>query len=139
MEMASKLTHIRFSKGKLIDSPSSTFSYLQNMVSQYDREVFGALFLDTKNRIIRCEALFMGSLNSASVHPRVVVKRALELNVSCVIAYHNHPSGDPTPSDADVRITHKLKEALALLDIRLLDHIVVGSEGCVSLAEQGHV
>jgi len=94
------------------------------------------LFLDAKNRVIEYEELFFGTIDSASVHPRIIVQRALQLNASAVIVAHNHPSGEPQPSRADETITLRLKEALALVDIRLLDHLVVGDQ-CLSLAERG--
>ena len=102
-------------------------------------EHFGVAFLTNRHQLIAFEILFKGTVDGASVHPRVVVRRALELNAASVIFAHNHPSGDPSPSQADQRITAKLKEALALVDVRVLDHLIVGSrlEESVSLAERG--
>jgi len=100
-------------------------------------EVFACIFLDTRHRIIRYEALFRGTIDGATVHPREVVKRALDLDAAAVIAGHNHPSGDCEPSEADRNITLKLKESLGLLDIRLLDHLIVSRSGHASLAERG--
>lgn len=100
-------------------------------------ECFAGLFLDTRHRLIRFERLFNGTVDGASVYPRVVVRRALELNAAAIIFTHNHPSGIAEPSHDDVRITARLKEALALVDIRVLDHIVVGMESSISMAEQG--
>ena len=102
-------------------------------------EHFAAAFLTNRHQLIAFEILFRGTVDGASVHPRVVVRRALELNAAAVLFAHNHPSGDPNPSQADQRITAKLKEALALLDVRVLDHLIVGSrlEDTVSLAERG--
>ncbi len=102
-------------------------------------EVFSAVFLDSQHRVIRFEELFRGTIDSASVYPREVVKQALACNAAAVILVHNHPSGDPAPSDADRRITQRLIEALGLVEIRVIDHIVVGSEGCTSFAELGYI
>jgi len=139
LDMALKLARGRLSKGRKIEQPSSAFSYMQTLMHEYEHEVFGVLFLDTKHRVIRFEELFKGTLDAASVYPREVTKRALELNAAAVILVHNHPSGDPEPSEADKRITHRLRDALSLVDIRTLDHVVVAYEGCVSLAERGYL
>jgi DNA repair protein RadC len=101
--------------------------------------VFACLFLDTRHRLIRYEALFRGSIDGATVHPREVVKRALHHNAAAMIVGHNHPSGVAEPSEADRGITLKLVRALELVEIRLLDHLVVGREGHVSLAELGWI
>jgi DNA repair protein RadC len=106
-------------------------------MSKYEREVFGSIFLNTQYRIISFEELFYGTINAANIHPREVVKRALELNAAAIIFVHNHPSGDSSPSDADVQITIVLREALNLIDVRVLDHIVVGANECVSMTECG--
>ena len=137
LHMALKLARSRLSKGRKIERPSSSFSYLQALMHNYEHEVFGVLFLDQRHRVIRFEELFKGTLDTASVYPREVIKRALELNAAAVILVHNHPSGDPEPSGADEYITHRLRDALSLVDIRTLDHVVVASQGCVSLAERG--
>jgi DNA repair protein RadC len=100
-------------------------------------EVFACLFLDNKNRVIQYEELFYGTIDSSAVHPRQVVKRALYHNAAAAIVAHNHPSGVAEPSRADELITLRLKEALALIDVRLLDHIVIGDGQTVSLAERG--
>lgn len=129
----------RLSRGRKLTQPTQVFEYLQILLHDVEHEVFSALFLDTQHRVIRFEALFRGTIDAASVYPREVVKQALACNAAAVILVHNHPSGDPTPSDADRRITQRLKEALGLVEIRLIDHIVVGSEGCESLAERGYL
>ncbi|KJS08440.1 MAG: DNA repair protein [Gammaproteobacteria bacterium BRH_c0] len=100
-------------------------------------EYFACLFLDSQHRLIAFEHLFRGTIDGASVYPRVVVRRCLELNASAVIMTHNHPSGVTEPSRDDTAITRRLKEALALIDVRVLDHIVVGVEGTTSMAERG--
>lgn len=137
LQMARQLSRDRLAKGRKIEQPAIAFGYLQALMRDYQQEVFGALFLDNRHRVIRFEELFKGTLDAASVYPREVTKRALELNAAAIILVHNHPSGDPEPSEADKWITARLREALALVDVRTLDHVVVGTEGCVSLAERG--
>ena len=100
-------------------------------------EVFAALFLDTRHRVICFEELFSGTIDGASVHPREVVRRALAHNAAAVILSHNHPSGVAEPSDADRRVTERLRDALSLVDVRVLDHIVVGDRETASFAERG--
>ncbi|CAI0910378.1 DNA repair protein RadC [Serratia entomophila] len=102
-----------------------------------EREEFIVLYLNQQNQLIAHETLFTGTINSTEVHPREVVKRALYFNAAAVIIAHNHPSGDPTPSQADKTITLRLMQALALVDIHLLDHLVVGGMEIVSFAERG--
>jgi len=114
----------------------TTKRYLQLRFAREPNELFACAYLDTRHRLIELAELFHGTIDGCSVHPRVVAQRALAVGASACIA-HNHPSGDPTPSMADIRITHRIREALELLDIRLLDHIVVGREGVVSLAARG--
>lgn len=100
-------------------------------------EHFGCMFLDNQHRLIHYETLFNGTIDGAAIYPRVVVRAALLLNAAAVIFTHNHPSGLPEPSQADIDITRRLKSALGTIDIRVLDHLVVGSEGTVSFAERG--
>jgi len=119
------------------DSAQSVRTYLQLELRDQAREIFHALFLDGRHRLICAESLFFGTINSATVHVREVVKRGLELNAAALIIAHNHPSGIAEPSQADIRLTEHLKEALALVDIRLLDHFVVGDGEPLSLAERG--
>lgn len=112
---------------------------IDTRLDAYEYEVFALLMLDGKHRVIAFIELFRGSLDGANVYPRDVVKIALEHIAAAMILVHNHPSGDPEPSQADRTLTDKLKEALNLVGVRTLDHIVVGREGCVSLAEQGYL
>jgi DNA repair protein RadC len=105
----------------------------------YEHEVFALLLLDSKHRVIRFEELFRGTLDSASVYPREIVKVALEHNAAAIVLVHNHPSGDPEPSHADRVLTSRLKQALEMVGVRTLDHIIVGAEGCVSLAELNQI
>ena len=111
--------------------------FLRLRLAGHRNEVFGAIFLTTRLRILDTADLFQGTVDSAAVYPRVVVQRALEINASAALVFHNHVSGSPEPSSADCAITDRLKQALALVDIRLLDHIVVADSGTVSLAERG--
>jgi len=119
--------------------PKEVFSHLQALLADYEHEVFALLMLDSRHRVIAFEELFRGTLDGASVYPREVVKLALEHNAAALILVHNHPSGDPEPSMADRNLTTKLLDALNLVSVRTLDHIVVGNEGCVSLAELGYL
>lgn len=137
--MAKQLASQRLRRGRPLTSPNTVFSHLQTLLGGYEQEVFALLMLDSKHRVLAFNELFRGTLDSASVYPREVVKLCLEHNAAAVILVHNHPSGDPEPSHADRLLTHKLQAALRLVDIRTLDHIVVGNEGCVSLAERGHL
>lgn len=122
-----------------IRDPLTTVDYLKIRLGPLEREVFLILLLDTRHRIIAAEPLFTGTIDSAEVHPREVVKLALRHNAAAVICAHNHPSGDPEPSNADRAVTIRLKSALALVDIRLLDHIVVSASRHSSLAARGWV
>ncbi len=115
------------------------FSYLQILLQDYEHEIFTLLLLDSKHRVIRFEELFRGTLDSASVYPHEVVKVAVEHNAAAMVLVHNHPSGDPEPSHADRVLTSRLKQALEMVGVRTLDHIIVGAEGCVSLAELNQI
>ncbi|WP_442488845.1 RadC family protein [Halomonas litopenaei] len=139
LSIAKAFARRRLARGRKITQPVLAFEYLQVLLQDYEHEVFSAAFLDSQHRVICFEELFRGTIDSASVYPREVVKQALANNAAAVILVHNHPSGDPEPSDADRRITQRLKEALGLVEIRVIDHIVVGSEGCESLAERGEL
>lgn len=137
--MAQQLASQRLSRGRKLTEPKQVFTHLQTLLAGYEHEVFALLLLDSKHRVIAFRELFRGTLDSASVYPREVVKLALQCNAAAVILVHNHPSGDPEPSHADRVLTCKLKNALDLVGIRTLDHVVVGSEGCMSLAELGYL
>lgn len=125
-------------QGKIAE-PSEAGRYLRAHCGHAEREVFGCLFLDTRHHILACEDLFFGTIDGAEVHPREVVRRGLQLNAAAVVAFHNHPSGNTEPSAADRAVTARLKQALALVDIRLLDHIVVSADGFTSMAARGWV
>ncbi len=123
--------------GPLLASPKATRDYLSARLRHLEHEVFCCLYLDKRHRLMHCEELFRGTIDGASVHPREIVKLALQRNAAAVIVAHNHPSGIAEPSQADELITQRVKEALGLVDIRLLDHIIIGDGACVSLAERG--
>ena len=124
-------------RGDALANPDTTRRFLQARLRGYPHEVFACLFLDNRHRVICFEEVFRGTLDGASVHPREVVKLALSRNAAAVILAHNHPSGVAEPSQADELITGRLRDALALVDIRVLDHIVVGDGAEVSFAERG--
>jgi DNA repair protein RadC len=123
--------------GPSLSSPRATRDFLSAKLRDLEHEVFCCLFLDKRHRLIQFEEMFRGTIDGASVHPREIVKIALQRNSAAIIIAHNHPSGVAEPSQADELITQRVKEALALVDIRLLDHIIVGDGHCVSLAERG--
>ena len=136
MEMARRYLSESIKRGDCLSSPDTVKLYLRERLRNYEHEVFAVLFLDQKNRLISYEELFIGTLDGASVYPREVVKKVLAHNAAAVIFSHNHPSGNAAPSQADIHITERLKQALQLIDVRVLDHFVVGEEVC-SFAEQG--
>ena len=121
----------------MLTSPRETRRFLQHHLGGRPREIFSCLFLDSQHRVLRCEDLFFGTLDGAAVYPREVAVRALQYGAAAVIFAHNHPSGIAEPSVADRRITERLCAALGLLDIRVLDHIIVGSGQEYSFAEAG--
>lgn len=123
----------------VLANPEAVRSYLRLRLGGRPHEVFAVVFLDVRHRVIAIEELFRGTLTQTTVYPREVVIEALARNAASVILVHNHPSGSPEPSQADRHLTVRLKQALALVDIRVLDHLVVSSEGAVSLAERGWV
>ena len=127
----------RHRRGQALSCPADTFAYLRIRTAEYPAEVFACLFLDNRHRVLAFEELFHGTIDGAAVYPREVVRRAIAHNAAAVILAHNHPSGVAEPSSADESITRRLREALQLVDVRVLDHVVVGSGGCVSLAERG--
>lgn len=137
--MAQQLASQRLRRGRSLTSPTAVFSHLQSLLGGYEHEVFALLMLDSKHHILDFEEFFRGTLDSASVYPREVVKLCLKHNAAAVILVHNHPSGDPEANQAYRLLTRKLQDALNMVDIRTLDHIVVGCEGCVSLAELGYL
>ena len=137
MAMALAMLTEQHRPGNALGSPEETRRYLRIRLAEHKNEVFGCLFLDNRNRIIEVAELFQGTIDGASVHPRVVVQKALEFNAAAILFFHNHPSGVAEPSHADEAITRRLKEALALVDVRVLDHFVVTAGESVSFAERG--
>ena len=123
--------------GVSIRSPSDTEAFLKARMGHLDHELFCCLFLDNRHRVLRFDELFRGTIDGTSVYPREVVKEALAVNAAAVILAHNHPSGVAEPSQADERITRRLKSALELVDIRLLDHLIIGDGRATSLAGRG--
>ena len=121
----------------VMSEPDRTKNYVKAWICRFPHEVFACLFLDNRHRIIKNEIMFTGTIDGASVYPREVVKRALEHNAAAIIFAHNHPSGIAEPSQADKQLTLKLTQALGLLDIRVLDHLVVGDKMVTSMAERG--
>jgi len=137
INLALNILEERHAPGQALTNPTDTIQYLRLKLTEYKNEVFCALFLDNRNRTLAFEELFFGTINGASVHPRVVVQRAMEINAAAVIFAHNHPSGIAEPSNADQTLTTRLKEALNYVDVRVLDHIIVGAEDTTSFAERG--
>ncbi|WP_165312558.1 RadC family protein [Vibrio ziniensis] len=126
-------------RGDALTSPQQTQLYLSSVLRDRQREAFYILFLDNQHRVIQDEILFEGTIDAASVYPREVVKRALHYNAAALILAHNHPSGVAEPSQSDRRITNRICDALALVDIRVLDHFVIGDGEIVSFAERGWI
>lgn len=127
----------RLKRGAAIGSPQAVKDYLRLQIGGLEHEVFGALFLDAQHRVIEWVEMFRGTLTQAAVYPREVLKTALKLNACAVVLAHNHPSGVAEPSRADEYLTQSLKTALALVDVRVIDHIIVSNSGATSFAERG--
>lgn len=139
LEQAEALMRSRVRDGLMISDPSSAGAMFRYRLASHDREVLSVAFLTTRHKVIAVEDLFAGTIDGAEVHPREIAKRALEHNAAAVILAHNHPSSSLEPSAADRALTARVKESLRLLDIRLLDHFVVSTEGYTSLAARGWV
>jgi len=137
LEMSRRALQEEVKSGNAMNSPRAVKEYLQLLLRSRQQEVFVALFLDAQHRVIASEELFHGTLTQTSVYPREVVKRALHHNAAAVIFAHNHPSGVAEPSQSDQLLTDALKQALALVDVRVLDHFIVAGAGCLSFAEKG--
>jgi DNA repair protein RadC len=138
LEMARRHFAEQLERRDCLTSPAQTRQYLSARLRDLDYEVFACLMLDNRNRVIVLREMFRGTIDGASVYPREVVKQALADNAAAVILAHNHPSGVCEPSEADIRITERLRKALALVDIRVLDHVIIGDE-VTCLAERGLV
>lgn len=137
LELARRSMAVELRQQALFDTPARVKDYLLLELAQREHEVFAVLFLDARHQLIEMEEMFRGTLTQTSVHPREVVKRALARNAAAVVLAHNHPSGTAEPSRADEFLTQTLKSALALVDIRVLDHLVVGRGDVASFAERG--
>lgn len=137
LEMSRRHLSASLSAGDALTSPDLVRQYLISQLRHLQQEVFAVLFLDNQNRLLRYEALFYGTIDSASVYPREVVKKALGYNAAAVILAHNHPSGVSEPSQADRHITKRLQQALELVGVRVLDHMIVGEGEVSSFAERG--
>ena len=137
VELGQRLLAAELARGALVSDPDAAGRHFVQRLRHQPREVFAALFLDTRHRALAFEELFAGTIDGAEVHPREVVRRALAHNAAALIVGHNHPSGNPEPSAADRALTGRLRQALELVDIRLLDHFVIGDGPPVSLAARG--
>ena len=137
LELSKRYLHEVLLRSDPLESPGATQQYLKSALRDNTNEVFACLFLDARHRVIAFEELFHGTIDGATVYPRVVAEKALKHNAAALIVAHNHPSGVSEPSLADQAITRRLKDALALLDIRLLDHFVIGEGAPVSMAARG--
>lgn len=137
LEMAKRHLSASLQERDLLTSPTLVRQYLSTRLRHQQREVFAILFLDSQNRLLAYDELFYGTLDAASVYPREVVKATLAHNAASLILAHNHPSGLTEPSDADIRLTDRLQKALTLIDVRILDHMIVGNDEVLSFAERG--
>ena len=137
LEMGRRHLAERMRRKPALENPQAVRDYLKSMLRHEPHEVFGCLFLDSKHQVLTFEALFRGSIDNTSVHPREVVKRSLANNAAAVILCHNHPSGNSDPSQADQLLTKRLQKALDLIDVRVLDHFIVGEGEPLSMAECG--
>ena len=137
LEMSRRALQEEMRSGDALNSPEAVRSYLQLLLRGREQEVFMVIFLDAQHRVIAAEEMFHGTLTQTSVYPREVVKRSLALNAAAVIFAHNHPSGVAEPSQSDQMLTDALKQALQLVDVRVLDHFIVAGAGCLSFAEKG--
>ncbi len=139
LELGRRYLESRLRRGTPLGCPADTRRFLTARLRRHQHEVFACLFLDNRHRLICFEELFRGTVNGASVHPREIAKRALHHNAAAVIIAHNHPSGVAEPSQADRAITDRIRDTMALIDVRLMDHFVVGDGEIVSFAERGWI
>ncbi|MCP4995908.1 MAG: JAB domain-containing protein, partial [Gammaproteobacteria bacterium] len=137
LEMSRRYLRQCMDHNDALTNPNDTRDYLKTHLAGHPNEVFACLFLDNRHRVIEYEELFHGTIDGASVHPREVVRQALKHNAAALILAHNHPSGVAEPSQADCSITRRLKAALELVDVRVLDHFIIGDGEATSLAERG--
>ena len=139
LEMSQRYLAEQLTTGDAINNPNEVKSYIQSRLVGRKNEVFAVLFLNNQHQILSFEELFFGTVNASSVHPRVVVQRALAINAAAIIVSHNHPSGVAEASHSDIDITRSLKAAMNLIDVRLLDHLIIAGHQVTSMAEQGLV
>lgn len=139
VEMSKRYLNETLEKEDVFTCVDSVQHFLKSKLRLASREIFAVMFLDSQHRLIHFQEMFYGTIDAAAVYPREVVKMALKYNAAACIVAHNHPSGVSEPSQADIYITQKLQQALALVDINLLDHFVIGEGAPISLAERGHV
>lgn len=137
LDWANRILESRFQRSDYLCNPGVTKDYLRSTLAHKKREVFAVVFLDNQHAVIGLEILFYGTIDGASVYPREIVKAALDHNAAAVILAHNHPSGMAEPSAADHRITERIVDALKTVDIRVLDHVIIGGNTSVSFAERG--
>lgn len=137
LEAARQVIDTKMQRGEKFTSPAAVKDYLRLKLAGYEHEVFAILMLDNQHQLIAYSEMFLGTIDSASIHPREIVKEVLSHNAAALIMAHNHPSGHPEPSAADRQITQRLKDALALVEVRVLDHIVVGGLQTASFAKLG--
>lgn len=137
IEQARKLLSATVRCGRTLTSPDEVRDFLLFTLALREQEVFGVLLLDNRNRVLLWRELFYGTLNQTAVYPREVVKLALQHNAAAVILVHNHPSGHPEASEADIELTRRLQQAMALIDVRIPDHFIVAGDHTVSMAERG--
>ena len=137
LELGKRYYSEKLFRGHPLSSPQDVADHLKHQLRDQQREVFAILLLDNRHRVIRYEELFYGTLNGASVHPRELVKKVLSHNAAAVIIAHNHPSGVAEPSQSDLNITKRIKRALDLVDVKLLDHLIIGDGEFVSLSDRG--
>ena len=139
VELSHRYLKVKMTNENYLTSPSLTHHYLANRLMDKDREIFMVIFLDNQNHVINSEEMFIGTYNCVEVHPREVARRALQYNAAALILAHNHPSGLAEPSQADRILTKKIEQVCELIDVRIVDHLVIGKGEYVSFAERGWI
>lgn len=139
VELSHRYLKVKMTKENYLTSPTLTHHYLANRLMDKDREIFMVIFLDNQNHVINCEEMFVGTYNCVEVHPREVARKALQSNAAALILAHNHPSGLAEPSQADRALTKKIEQVCELIDVRVIDHLVIGKGEYVSFAERGWI
>lgn len=139
VELSHRYLKVKMTKENYLTSPTLTHHYLANRLMDKDREIFMVIFLDNQNHVINCEEMFVGTYNSVEVHPREIARKALQYNAAALILAHNHPSGLAEPSQADRALTKKIEQVCELIDVRVIDHLVIGKGEYVSFAERGWI